>query len=148
MHIHFVCRGNTYRSRLAEAYCNSLRRNGIRATSSGTHATVNKNGPITWIAAFLLTKYDMTEDLSALAWTQSTPELFESADIIVFMTPEDMRNALMLFDFNIKKCVAFDIKDITTYDMETTDGILAVINKGEHTFEEIKKEVGRLVDTF
>ena len=90
----------------------------------------------------------MTEDLSALAWTQSTPELFESADIIVFMTPEDMRNALMLFDFNIKKCVAFDIKDITTYDMETTDGILAVINKGEHTFEEIKKEVGRLVDTF
>ena len=66
----------------------------------------------------------------------------------MFMEPENMREALQLFDFAIEKSVAFDIKDINECDITTSDGVLAVLNKAEHTYEEIRKEVNRLLDTF
>lgn len=36
--IHFVCRGNNFRSRLAEAYLNSKKLPGIKVISSGIEA--------------------------------------------------------------------------------------------------------------
>jgi protein-tyrosine-phosphatase len=41
MIIHFICRGNAFRSIIAEAYLNSLRLPDVQVRSSGTRARVN-----------------------------------------------------------------------------------------------------------
>jgi protein-tyrosine-phosphatase len=38
MRVHFICRGNVYRSRIAEAYLKSLELEGLEVLSSGTIA--------------------------------------------------------------------------------------------------------------
>jgi protein-tyrosine-phosphatase len=52
MIVHFICRGNSFRSIIAEAYLNSLEINGSRALSSGTTAASDKTGNL---AAYKLT---------------------------------------------------------------------------------------------
>ena len=42
MIVHFICRGNVFRSILAEAYLNSLKLKNLRAISSGTAAAVDR----------------------------------------------------------------------------------------------------------
>jgi protein-tyrosine-phosphatase len=44
MTIHFICRGNAFRSIMAEAYLNSKRLPGVKVVSSGTVAKKNKVG--------------------------------------------------------------------------------------------------------
>ncbi len=44
MIIHFICRGNSFRSIIAEAYVNSLKFKNLKATSSGTTAAVDRAG--------------------------------------------------------------------------------------------------------
>ena len=45
MRIHFVCTGNVYRSRLAEAYCASVCDAAIQVESSGIAAGMNEDIP-------------------------------------------------------------------------------------------------------
>lgn len=40
--IHFICRGNSFRSIIAETYLNSLQVNNLRAISSGTMAAAHR----------------------------------------------------------------------------------------------------------
>jgi protein-tyrosine-phosphatase len=42
MIVHFICRGNAFRSIIAEAYLNSLKFKNLRAISSGTAAAVDR----------------------------------------------------------------------------------------------------------
>ncbi len=42
MIIHFICRGNSFRSIIAEAYLNSLKVKGLSVLSSGTTAALDK----------------------------------------------------------------------------------------------------------
>lgn len=51
--IHFVCRGNSFRSILAEAYLNSLKLNNLSAMSSGTKAAADRPGNLTAYTATL-----------------------------------------------------------------------------------------------
>ena len=44
MIVHFICRGNAFRSIIAEAYLNSLKFENLKATSSGTAAAVDRAG--------------------------------------------------------------------------------------------------------
>lgn len=85
--IHFVCTGNIYRSRLAEAYCASKRIPGIRVTSSGIAAGLNDDAAISPWAAEVLNKYGL-QSHAAESWQRTTADLVRSSDVIVFMESE------------------------------------------------------------
>ena len=55
MRIHFVCLGNTFRSRLAEAYAKS-RFTEHTYSSSGLEASKNVNGAMTWYGQMIAEK--------------------------------------------------------------------------------------------
>ncbi len=87
MHIHFVCSGNCYRSRLAEAYCKSKMQNqAIMIDSSGIVAQSHamKNGPICWYAMRLIKKNALTPYMS---WRerQSTKAILKNVDLLICM---------------------------------------------------------------
>jgi protein-tyrosine-phosphatase len=84
--VHFICRGNSFRSRLAEAYLKSLNLKGITVLSSGTvaadHAAIN--GPLLNCTRHVLglhhiLKYDKGH------WEQLTASRLSGNDITIFM---------------------------------------------------------------
>jgi protein-tyrosine-phosphatase len=87
MRIHFVCTGNIYRSRLAEAYCNSRAVPGIHVSSSGIRAGVEDIVPISPYAADVLTKYGISHHAAAF-WQRTSAELVRESDVLVFMESE------------------------------------------------------------
>ncbi len=84
--IQFVCVGNAYRSRLAEALLNSYGLRGVRARSCGIRAVENLNGPVSWYALRLLKRNKLIPFMSP-TWTQTTPDLLAGSDLVVFMEP-------------------------------------------------------------
>jgi protein-tyrosine-phosphatase len=52
--IHFICTGNIYRSRIAEAYCASKAVPGVLVLSSGINTVLNRGIPIAPYAARIL----------------------------------------------------------------------------------------------
>lgn len=87
MHIHFVCSGNSYRSRLAEAYCKSKIKNQKKLiSSSGINANKNRlgNGPICWYAMRLMKRNHL---ISFMSWkeTQTTKRVLKGIDLLICM---------------------------------------------------------------
>ena len=70
MKIHFICSGNTFRSRLAEAYLKSKNINNLIVSSSGIEASKNFNGPIASHTAWLSDKYNLGPYMSE-TWRES-----------------------------------------------------------------------------
>ncbi|MGC8461444.1 MAG: hypothetical protein ACP5OR_06345 [Candidatus Dormibacteria bacterium] len=94
-HIHFICNGNTFRSRLAEAYLRSKELPEIEATSSGFHAVLDRMGPITPYATRLAKLHSFEEYLQP-HWDQLTQEGIDDVLLQVIMYPsifEKVRNA-------------------------------------------------------
>jgi protein-tyrosine-phosphatase len=87
MIIHFICRGNSFRSIIAEAYLNSLKFKNLKAISSGTTAAVERTGNL---AAYtetleLLAKNGIREFAKARYGDQLTQSRLEGADIVICM---------------------------------------------------------------
>ena len=89
MVIHFVCSGNTFRSRLAEAYLRSLKIPGIEVMSSGTRARLN-DVRISPYTALILEKYGITEFASKNK-TQLTQSRLDEGDITICVSREVYR---------------------------------------------------------
>lgn len=112
MKLHFICRGNIYRSRLAEAYARYLteKSEGIDISSSGIesqralHYNVN---PITleYLDADGLTDY-LSQDRR-----QTTQELLDEADVLVFMNDPVYEDAKIMFDVPEEKSKVWHIPD-------------------------------------
>jgi len=146
--IHFVCAGNAYRSRLAEALLNSLGLPGVRATSSGTIAAENLNGPVSWTALRLLKRNQLIPFMSP-RWTQTTPELLAAADLVVFMEPAIWAHCLAAFAFG----GAFEVWDVPDVndprfpDQRVAPGDeLRLIAVTEATFARLQREVAARAD--
>ncbi len=90
MRIHFICTGNIYRSRLAEAYCVSKCAPGTEVVSSGIAAGVNAAAPIAPYAAYLLNKYGLSSH-AASHWQRTTAAGVRASDVVVFMEAEHQR---------------------------------------------------------
>jgi protein-tyrosine-phosphatase len=88
--IHFVCTGNVYRSRLAEAYCASKRIPGVRPVSSGIAPGLNGDAPISPWAAEVLAQYGLG-CYAAARWQPTTAALVRASDVLVFMEDEHRR---------------------------------------------------------
>lgn len=136
MKIHFVCLGNTYRSRLAEAYMNSLKLRGVRAVSSGIIADT-VHAPINWYALRMLEQQGMSRRRMASP-RLSTRANVHSSDCMIFFTrkPYEFCKAWMSpgQDYQI-----WNIADM----QGGTHG--AKIRESERTFKQIKHRVDALI---
>ena len=87
MLIHFICRGNSFRSIIAEAYLNSLKFKNLKAISSGTTAAADKARNLRSYTETLrlLSKNGIREFAKASYGDQLTHSRLAGADIVVCM---------------------------------------------------------------
>ena len=128
--VHFICRGNVYRSRLAEAYAMSLlEKKGLaRVTSSGIEAERNLGGNVDPETVRLLELENIQNYLTS-GWHQTTQTNIDSNELIVFMSQTLYSQANELFSIPAQRVRIWDIRDI--------DGI----------YPDIKKKVTELIET-
>lgn len=145
VHVHFVCTGNVYRSRLAEAYLRSKQLPNIEVSSSGIQASENTHGPITWYAARIARRHNLIPHLK-LVWTQTSPKLLNNADIVVFMTSEHHAYAKTHFDFGKTSYEIWNIADLdkANFFRSKDDSDLMRIEHTEEVFMQIKQKVDKL----
>ncbi len=111
MPVHFVCAGNTYRSRLAEALLHGHALPALRASSSGIRSAWKLNGPVRWTALRLLKRDGLIPFMSP-HWTQTTPELLMNADLVMFMEPAIHAACVSAFAFAGAACEVWDVPDV------------------------------------
>ena len=87
MIIHFICRGNSFRSVIAEACLNSLRLTGLTATSSGTTAAAHRtrNLPVYTRTRRLLAEHGIEEFAKVSYGDQLTQSRLDMAGLVVCM---------------------------------------------------------------
>jgi len=111
-YVHFVCRGNVYRSRLAEAYAASLLdKKTIVVSSSGIEANLALNGDVDPETVRLLEDENLSHHL-APTWHHTTQDDIDNNDIIVFMSKSLYRQANDQLKIPAKKVHIWDIPDI------------------------------------
>jgi protein-tyrosine-phosphatase len=99
--IHFICRGNLFRSIIAEAYLNSLEVKGCRVLSSGTTATSDKARNLVYYGKTLelLEKHGIREFTKADYGDQLTQSRLEKAGIAVCMNQRVYDECLQIVAF-------------------------------------------------
>lgn len=85
--IHFICRGNSFRSIIAEAYLNSLKLKDLRAMSSGTKGAADRPGNLTAYMATLrlLAKKGIRQFAKAGYGDQVTQPRLAEANVVICM---------------------------------------------------------------
>jgi len=152
MHIHFVCSGNSYRSRLAEAYLKSkLGSKEIKVSSSGIEASLHKfgNGPICWYAMRLMKRNALIEFMS---WQQqTTKELLSGVDLLICMRQEhlDFCQNGMGYTGEFEVWDVPDLNEMDGFMPSTQSGLETDINHielTEQTFRLIVEKVDKLIE--
>jgi len=109
--IHFICRGNAFRSRMAEAYFNSLKIPSVKSISSGTvaqqHSKANKPNFIT--TQLLLEEHGLKEYTKS-HWDQLTLERLEEGDLTIFLNENVKDECQKLFGLP-GNYIVWDIRD-------------------------------------
>lgn len=142
INIHFVCTGNTYRSRLANTYLNSKSIPGITSSSSGIMAKENPDGPINWYALRIIRNEKLVKYLPML-WQQTDEKILKSSDKVIFMTPLHLEYSKKHFNFNSSNYEVWNISDIEDGASKTE---LEKMKETEETFKEIKLKVDKLIN--
>jgi len=138
MTIHFICTGNIYRSRLAEAYCASKGVPGLHVLSSGIKTALNGGIPIAPYAANVLRAYGL-ERFAAPSWQQTTMALVRASDILVFM---ELEHYHFCRDW-ISTGQRFNIWDIP--DVGSRVGTAEIRTEVERTFAVIRRKTDMLL---
>ena len=141
MTVHFICTGNSFRSRLAEAYLNSKQLKNIKVISSGT-ATNKRNGPIGWPTERIFQNTDLTLFMSPIS-IQTTKELLDKGDLTIFMKQNhyDFAKSLGFLSQNYQ---IWDVEDLIFSDYDGENKDMKIINASEEIFKIIKGKVDEL----
>jgi protein-tyrosine-phosphatase len=142
MKIHFVCTGNTFRSRLAEAYLKSKKIKGLEISSSGVEAAKNVLGPISWYTKRILSKNGLIHLDLPETWTQTSKELLRDQDLVIFMRKWHYDQATQNFGFTGRKYEIWDIDDVPVPHLENSPSNVVLT---EEIYEKIKKNVDGLL---
>jgi protein-tyrosine-phosphatase len=112
MVIHFICRGNTHRSRLAEAYAGSsvAQIADVAVLSSGIEADRDLNGPIVPFVKRTL-ENDHLLEFTGTTWTQTTQPLIDGSDVLVFMSDDVFKDARERFQVPVERSQRWRIRD-------------------------------------
>jgi protein-tyrosine-phosphatase len=137
LHIHFVCRANIYRSRLAEGYFKKLTGDKYIVSSSGIERWRHPfNYKDRW--ANMLAKEHGFE-LSPKS-IQSSSEIYSKQDVLVFARQDVYDGACHKYHFDKKKAVVWDIKDRGDYPFITKRKI-----RRNETWKSIDYSVKKLI---
>lgn len=145
MIIHFVCSGNTFRSRLAEAYLKSLKIPNIEVMSSGSN-TSRSSVTVTPYAALILDEYNIAEFASKTK-TQLTQSRLNEADITICANrkvyDECQGQGLKL----PQRTYVWDIDDVTEFSSQFQKELRQhqVPEIAETIFRNIREDVDDLV---
>jgi len=138
--IHFICTGNVYRSRLAEAYFNSLHIPNIKIISSGIEADHSGDGPIEWYAMRLLYNANL-ESFMAYDCQKTTVDLLKKGDFTVFMEPKHLDFCSNVLGYLPEFYQVWNVEDMHPRDLTDRD----IIDISEKTFSLIKTKVEALI---
>ena len=110
--IHFVCRGNTFRSRLAEEYWhkNYQDNTNVKILSSGIEAKERLNGSISYLAKELFHKHNLTNHKTI--WTQTTQRNINISTVVIFMSETVFEDAKKKFDLSNTVYLVWNIPDV------------------------------------
>lgn len=146
--IHFVCLGNVYRSRFAESYAKS-KQSQIQFSSSGLRAEDNYFGPISWWGARLAYNEGVAPYLVP-SWVQTTQELLERADLVVFMHPKVEALAAKLFDIGDITYRTWHIEDLLPLktDVPEEEREQESIRQSDEIARQIVKNVDELLHEY
>ena len=111
MILHFICTGNIYRSRMAEAYCISKGVPGLSVLSSGTQTALNGLVSIAPYAEETLRGHGL-ECFASACWRQTTAALVRHSDILVFMESEHYHYCIDWVDSSMQTVEIWNIPDI------------------------------------
>jgi len=109
--VHFVCRGNTYRSRLAAAYFAELSGRRFVVSSSGIRAAESHPRTIKPYTRTVAAAQKLKHGLNGIP-EQTTERLLQDADVIVFMNKDVYDDALKEYAFDVRKAVVWNVPDI------------------------------------
>ena len=148
LHIHFVCTGNIYRSRLAEAYLRSRHAPNIEVSSSGI-AIVPRTAPyISPIAAVLLDRDELAE-YASLYPRQTSTEILSKTDLIIFMRDHHYWICTQNYNISTSHYEIWDIPDLDELSYNNPEVLgeywLEVMRNASMTFEQIKIQVDQLI---
>ncbi len=143
--VHFVCLGNAYRSRLAEAYAKSLHLDKFEFSSSGVAAHLfEQRLPI--YSELIAKNHQLLRFLSD-GQQQTTAKLLDEQDMIIFMHPDVLEQARKEYRMNMFKVHCWKIEDLWQICLEKkvkeTDYKMRE-QLAEQTFTKIKQHVDRL----
>ena len=138
MTIHFICTGNIYRSRLAEAYCASKGVPGLHVLSSGIGTALNGGVPIAPYAARILREHGL-ERFTAPSWQQTTAALVGSSDVLVFMEREHHYFCQDWIDPVRQRFEIWDVPDVGPVEAAR------IMPKVEETFAVIRQRTDSLL---
>jgi protein-tyrosine-phosphatase len=113
MLIHFICRGNTHRSRLAEAYAGSstVKIADVAIVSSGIEADRDLNGPIMPFVKRTLENDNLLQ-FTGTTWTQTTQPMIDDSDILIFMSDDVFADSLERFQIPSERSQTWQISDV------------------------------------
>ena len=143
--IHFICRGNSFRSIIAEAYLNSLEVNGWSVLSSGTMGALDKPRSLAFYrkTLALLEEHGIREFAKADYGDQLTQSRLAEADITICMNQRVYDECLQMVTFPASPRIwsVADVGEPGRIAYAESDAELY----REEAYREIVKNVDRLV---
>jgi protein-tyrosine-phosphatase len=139
--LHIVCTGNTFRSRLAEAYINSKEIKGLHVSSSGTRASGNHTGPITWFGMKILKEHGLVKYMSN-HWNQTTKKVLDENDFIIFMEHSHLDWCRENVGYKGDNHVVLNVADVFPDKQKT---VFDDVMETEEIFSELKYKIDKLL---
>jgi protein-tyrosine-phosphatase len=143
--VHFICRGNSFRSIIAEAYLNSLELKELSVRSSGTVGAAHKVGNLNAyrLTLDLLERHGIRQFAKADYGDQLTQALLGEAAIAVCLNQRVYDDCLRLVTFAARPCI-WSVADIGEPGRIPDDDLEREIYR-EEAYREIAENVDRLI---